>query len=141
MSKPIFEIVGAKELQAALKPLAPRMARAIFKKAAVKFAGQTRDALRSVEGKASGKLRRATKSKSTRSGGAVVYVDGSITRIGYIHRKGTKKRTSKHGNRGTSPANVRMDQVIQSQSARFLDQVGVLVLTEIKAQVAKQRAK
>lgn len=147
MSKAVMELVGAKELQAALRTLAPKESKRIFKKVAVKFAAETRDALRSVEGVEEGNLKRATKSKSTKAGGAVVYVDrsGGVSGKGYhahIHRKGTKRRTTRKGaNRGVGPANVRMDRVVESQAARFVEKVGAPVLQELKALMNKAGAK
>lgn len=145
MAKAVMVLEGVKELQRALAPIAPKAAKAVFKKAATRFAAETRDAVRSVEGDATGNLRKATKSKSTRGGGAVVYVDrsGGSSGKGYhahIHRKGTKPRKTKKGwARGASPANVRVDKVLDSQSRRFLDSVGTVVLADLKARVAKGR--
>lgn len=145
MAKPVMVLEGVKELRAALAPIAPKLAKAVFKKAATRFAAETRDALRGVEGDVTGNLRKATKSKSTKGGGAVVYVDrsGGSSGKGYhahIHKKGAKARkTKKGGNRGASPANARMDQVLNSQAGRFLDSVGTVVLADLKARVAKGR--
>jgi hypothetical protein len=59
---------------------------------------------------ATGNLKKATKAKTTRGGGAVMFVDrsGGTSGKGYhnvIVDKGTKKRTTRKGaNRGTMPA-------------------------------------
>jgi hypothetical protein len=147
VSKAVFKAEGAKELMDALGGVAPKLAKRLFKKAATQFAAETRDAVRGVIEKNTGNLRKATKSKSTRSGGAVVFVDRSGGASGkghhaHIHRQGTKARKTKKGyDRGVSPANTRVNKVLDSQSRRFIQSVGVPVINAIKAELAKRGIK
>ncbi len=113
------------------------VAKKAVKKKGMEIARATRDEMRAATPQREGILKRATKAKSTRSGGAVVYVDrsGGASGKGFhsaIVDKGTKKRATKGGaNRGTMPAANYVEPVRARARARVASEMAPYVLGEI----------
>lgn len=129
----VRELLSAKTLDVAKKTA---------KKQSMAIARDMREQLRADTPVKEGVLRRATKAKSTRGGGAVVYVDrsGGASGKGYhshIVDKGTKKRTTKAGaNRGAMPAANYVEPIRARARARVANEMAPAVLAEM-AKVAK----
>jgi hypothetical protein len=138
MAKDLDVSVSLINLDKTIKALSGKqigVAKNALKKGAVAIVGNARQELRSAIKKRTGNLSRAVKSRSTRGGGAILYVDrsGGTSGKGYhIHivDKGTKKRaTAKGRNRGTMPAANIVEPVRRRANA--------LVVNELAPRITK----
>lgn len=131
------ELLTNERVKALLSGKTLDVAKKAVKKKGMEIARDTRDALRAATPVREGRLRRATKAKSTRGGGAVVYVDRSGGASGkgfhsHLVDKGTQKRTTKGGaNRGTMPAANYVEPIRDRARARVASELAPFVLAEL----------
>jgi hypothetical protein len=108
-------------------------AKKIHKRLSYKFAREERDKLRSSAPDRSGKTRKAVKARTTRSGGAAVFVDKRRAPHFYFVEAGTKKRRTKAGaNRGSVDARPWIKSWRESAKARVASEVVTPLLNEVK---------
>jgi hypothetical protein len=140
-----LSLEGAVSLKQALSGARVGDAKKAVKKKALEIVREARDSLRSKTPVRRGNLKRATKAKSIRGGGAVAYVDrtgGSSGKGYHIHivDKGTKKRATKTGaNRGTM-AGINYVEPIRARAAQRVATELVPAVLEAVAAGIKQGA-
>ncbi len=114
-------------------------AKKAVKAKALEITRGAREELRAATPVDKGNLRRATKAKSTRSGGAVLYTDrsgGSSGKGQHVHMvdKGTKGRSTKKGrSRGTMPAANYIEPVRARARARVNSELIPAVMSALQS--------
>lgn len=113
-------------------------AKKIMKRLAYRFASQERDKLRSAAPKDQGKVRKAVKARTTRAGGAAVFVDKKRAPHFYFVEAGTKVRRNKKGaNRGKVNARPWIKPWREQAKARVVEEVTQPLVRELAAEVRK----
>jgi hypothetical protein len=125
-------------LKAALSPTMIPLVKNAFRAESLGYARETRDKLRANTPKLEGNLRKATKHKGTKGGGAKVYIDKSGGNSGrgfhwHLVQKGSKQRKTKKGaNRGVMPAAPYINQVTDAAAQGFTSTVVPRVVARIR---------
>lgn len=113
-------------------------AKRLHKKITTAFAARERQVLRGQAPTDSGKLKKAVKSRSTRSGGAAVYVDKRKAPHFYFVEAGTKERQTKKGaKRGKVNAKPWIAPWRKAAHARYKSEVLEPLVGELKAAITK----
>lgn len=113
-------------------------AKKVFKRVAYAFAARQRDKLRASAPKDTGKLKRAVKARTTRAGGAAVFVDKKRAPHFFFPEAGTKARANKKGaNRGKVNATPYIEPWRKQAQDAVSSEITRPLLAELKAQVLK----
>lgn len=113
-------------------------AKKIMKRLAYRFAAQERTKLRAATPKDQGKLRKAVKARTTRSGGAAVFVDKKRAPHFYFPEAGTKQRRNKAGaNRGKVTARPYIKPWREAAKARVVTEVTQPLMHELANAIRK----
>lgn len=108
-------------------------AKKLHKKLSYKFVREERDKLRSSAPDRTGKVRKAVKARTTRSGGGAVFVDKRRAPHFYFVEAGTKKRRTKKGaNRGSVDARPWIKPWREKARARVRTDVMEPLVAELK---------
>lgn len=115
-------------------PTAKKIGRKVF----YRFVAQERGTLRTMVPVREGRLRRAVKARTTRAGGAQVYVDKSLAPHFHMPESGTKDRATKKGwRRGKVTAKPYLAPWRKNAQARYHNEVVQPLLQELMAAVNK----
>lgn len=109
-----------------------------FRRASLEYAKGTRDKLRLATKDKTGNLKKATKHKGTKGGGAKVFIDKSGGTSGrgfhwHLVERGSKDRKTRKGYaRGRMPASPYINQIIDQAAAEFSTAIVPKLIAQVR---------